>query len=116
MQITLKQTDIEKSLKEYIATQGIRTEGKSVNIVFTAGRRGTGITAEIAVEDIHQEVQPLTPMACGIQSAPPKEVIEEANSIAKALTGMPTLAEPEPEPEPANDTEVAPVKTTSLFG
>ena len=55
-------------------------------------------------------------MACDIQSAPIKVVIEEANSIAKALTDIPTLAEPEPEPEPANDTEVAPVKTISLFG
>ena len=106
MQITLKQTDIEKSLKEYIATQGIRTEGKDVQIVFTAGRRGTGITAELTIED---SAEP-TPLPSGlVVVANPQGVISgiKAEQVVDAEN-----AESANDPEP----EVAPVKTTSLFG
>ena len=112
MQIILKQADIEKSLKDYITAQGICTESKTVQIVFTAGRRGTGTTAEITIKD-RAEVDPPpkqevispkdTPQVdgCGIvvgfASETPTEKVE-------------TTSANDPEPE------VAPVKTTSLFG
>ena len=96
MQVTLRQSDIEKALKDYITAQGIRTEGKDVQIIFTAGRRGTGITAEIAIEAGAQ--------ALGMGDVPP---IQEGQTI------------PNPEPvvaEPANEPEGVPVKSISLFG
>lgn len=52
MQVILKQRDIEQALKQYIAGQGINLKGKTVNIAFTAGRKETGISAELDIDDI----------------------------------------------------------------
>lgn len=52
MQVILKQRDIEQALKQYIAGQGINIKGKTVNIAFTAGRKETGISAELDIDDI----------------------------------------------------------------
>lgn len=109
MQVTLKQTDIEKSLKDYITAQGIRTEGKKVEIVFTAGRRGTGVTAEISIEDMGLGDVPLIP----------EGFINRVPSIALCGALQEYQAAPEPEPmaaEPANEPEVVPAKSVSLFG
>ena len=112
MQVTLKQTDIEKSLKDYITAQGIRTEGKTVEIVFTAGRRGTGVTAEITIEDgSYQEIPPQGLTHRDAEFKTPVEVLKELGTIAKVVTEVPAT-----ENEPANEPEALPVKTTSLFG
>lgn len=52
MQINLKQTEIIAALKQYIAGQGISLQGKSVDMVFTAGRKEAGISVEISIEDV----------------------------------------------------------------
>lgn len=112
MQIILKQSDIEKSLKDYITAQGICTESKTVQIVFTAGRRGTGITAELTIKD-SAEAAPL----------PKQEVISPKDTLRVDGCGIVVgFASETPtekvETTSANDPEpeVAPVKTTSLFG
>ena len=112
MQIILKQSDIEKSLKDYITTQGICTKSKTVQIVFTAGRRGTGITAELTIKDSAEVVL-----------SPKQEVISLKDTLRLDGCGrvvgfasetptekVETTSANDPEPE------VAPVKTTSLFG
>ena len=53
MQVILKQRDIEQALKQYIAGQGINLKDKTVNIAFTAGRKETGISAELDIADIY---------------------------------------------------------------
>lgn len=52
MQINLKQTEIIAALKQYIAGQGISLQGKSAEMVFTAGRKEAGISVEIYIEDM----------------------------------------------------------------
>lgn len=52
MDIQLKQKEITEALKQFIVSQGISLTGKSVSISFTAGRKESGITAEISIEDI----------------------------------------------------------------
>lgn len=52
MQIQLKQVEIIAALKQYITQQGIDLKGKSVNIAFTAGRKESGITADLSIEDV----------------------------------------------------------------
>ena len=111
MQVTLKQSDIEKSLKDYITAQGIRTEGKDVQIVFTAGRRGTGVTAEIIIEDTNPQTQDKALGAANAQTKTPVEVLKELGTIAKVVTEVPAT-----ETEPANEPEAVPVKSVSLFG
>jgi hypothetical protein len=51
MQIQLKQAEIVAALKQYISNQGIKLEGKTVEITFTAGRRESGITADLRIEN-----------------------------------------------------------------
>ena len=51
MQIILKQRDIEAAVKAFVAAQGISLANKSIEINFTAGRKETGISVEIDIED-----------------------------------------------------------------
>lgn len=60
MQINIKQAEIEAAIKGYIASQGIKVHGKQVTISFTAGRKESGLTAEIIIEGNDQEVKPIT--------------------------------------------------------
>ena len=50
MQIHLKQKEIEAALKLYISRQGIDLAGKAVTIDFTAGRKDSGISADLVIE------------------------------------------------------------------
>lgn len=100
MQIILKQRNIEAALKQYIASQGINLDGKKVEVEFTAGRKESGITAEIDIEDIveGQVVQPLG------------TVMPMTVKIVEAGTTEPVVAaEPEAEQDPTPvTTAVAP--------
>ena len=51
MQISLKQNEIEVALKNYLSQQGISLYARDVSIAFTAGRKESGISAEITIED-----------------------------------------------------------------
>lgn len=80
MQVILKQRDIEQALKQYIAGQGINLKGKTVNITFTAGRKETGISAELDIDDISGYIpaaEDLTKDAPEVQEA---AVVEEASA------------------------------------
>lgn len=51
MQVQLKQAEIVESIKQYLVKQGIVLTGRSVDISFTAGRKETGLSADISIED-----------------------------------------------------------------
>ena len=51
MQIQLKQREIEAALKMYISSQGINLTGKIVTIDFTAGRKDSGLSADLTIEE-----------------------------------------------------------------
>ena len=55
MQITLKQSEIEVALKNYIVVQGINLTGKTIEVAFTAGRKEAGISAELDINDAGAE-------------------------------------------------------------
>ena len=86
MQVILKQRDIEQALKQYIASQGINLKGKTVNIAFTAGRKETGISAELDIDDISGYI----PAA------------EDLTKDPEYLAQEPVLTASEPEPETQN--------------
>jgi hypothetical protein len=101
MQIQLKQTEIIAALKQYITAQGINLAGKDVSISFTAGRKESGITADLVIEDagipgFDDEAEDTTKTTLTVVSSNPPELKAAAE---------------EPSAEPAvNET-----KTTSLF-
>lgn len=51
MLIQLKQSEIMAALKQYIVQQGINLSNKDVKITFTAGRKESGISADVDIED-----------------------------------------------------------------
>lgn len=49
MQISLKQSEIIAAIRGYIQDQGINLEGKIVDVAFTAGRKGAGLSADVDI-------------------------------------------------------------------
>jgi hypothetical protein len=90
MQIQFKQDDITAALKGYIAGQGISLNNKSFGVAFKAGRKGSGLSAMITINDVPLMATPV----------PVEEPKVEAPTVVEAV--------PVPEPKPA--------ATTSLFG
>ena len=56
MQIQLKQAEIIAAIKGYISSQGINLFNKDVTIAFTAGRKESGLTADISIEEARQSM------------------------------------------------------------
>jgi hypothetical protein len=108
MQIQLKQTEIITALKQFITSQGIDLWGKDVSVTFTAGRKESGISAEMDIEEN------LLPDFAGADD-------EEAPAPKAAVLSMvpSTLVLQQGKAEPTTETEatvsVEPVKTNSLF-
>ena len=51
MNIIIKQKEIEAGIKLYLLQQGIQLNGKTTEISFTAGRKDSGMSAEIEIND-----------------------------------------------------------------
>lgn len=106
MQINLRQPEIEKALRGYIREQGINLYGKEVFISFTAGRKDTGLSAELNIEDIDVPPPPDSnaEIALDTAQAKVKALVPEVEEVLES----PDLIEK----VEATDTP----KTTSLFG
>lgn len=106
MQINLRQPEIEKALRDYIREQGINLYGKEVFISFTAGRKDTGLSAELNIEDI--DVPPPSDSNAEI-------ALDTAQAKVKAL--VPEVEEVLESPDLIEKVEATDTpKTTSLFG
>jgi len=124
MQIQLKQSEIITAIKQFVARQGISLVGKTVDVSFTAGRKETGISADISIED--QDLPDLGPEEGVIHLALVKN-IAPAEAISTAVEGVPEREEDpaaaqdqaevaQPQPESAVAETEAPARTAkSLF-
>lgn len=101
MQIHLKQPEIITALKQYISQQGINLTGKHVSISFTAGRKDTGVSADLNIEDAD-----IPGFTYGD---------DETNEAPVATLTVVTETKEESLPVDTAE-EVQPAKTTSLFG
>ena len=117
MIINLKQPEIEQALRAYVAAQGISLVGKDLSIAFTAGRRESGISAEISIDDV--EIPGYT-NDLGAPEYAPKATIPSIAPAAVTETPVPQEpldAEPGEVPAIAEEaTEIAPKTPVSLFG
>lgn len=125
MIINLKQTEIEQALRAYVISQGISLHGKDLTISFTAGRRESGISAEISIEDVEipgftnsvEEVVVAAPtkaaVAAGAAAEPQVQMVEAAAEASEEPMNKyleeGVLSEAE---EPVVETKA----TVSLFG
>ena len=134
MQVTLKQSEIEVALKNYIQAMGINLAGKSIDVAFTAGRKEAGISAELDINETGQPqvaYVPPTPIIRGItnsqelhpaQEFRPSLVSRAVADNAPVLAEVPATSDESVEPESLVLTEeVAEAVTSaapkvSLFG
>lgn len=105
MQITLKQREIEAALRLYVTQNGISLAGKSVEIGFTAGRKESGLVADISIEDTNQAPEaPIKPVTIAGSEAPATETPVATAPVAEAA------------PVEAGEAPVAEANVKSLFG
>lgn len=113
MQIQLKQAEIVAALRQYITQQGINLTSKNVKITFTAGRKESGISADIVIEEGDYfdlgNVEAEAPEA-GDAPKPSKGILR-----AVAMEKEETISSAVQEPEAAPAVEEPVVKTASLF-
>ena len=133
MQITLKQSEIEVALKNYIVAQGINLTGKTIEVAFTAGRKEAGISAELDINDAGTEStsvpslvlnRPFEPaVAVNTATATPVTAKRNVQPIQSEVPVAAVVDEVVAEEEPVEAAPVVPaeapsnVKTpVSLFG
>lgn len=87
MQIILKQKDIEQALTLYLRDQGINLTNKNLSVSWTAGRKESGITAEIDIEEIPESSKnnsiPITNRR--VAQSESEEVVSVPTTSTKAL-------------------------------
>lgn len=86
MQIQLKQREIEAALKGYISKQGISLVGRTVEITFTAGRKESGISADLVINDMDIP---------GFSDADEYEAPPVANPVQAAAVAEPVTEKPQ---------------------
>lgn len=111
MQILLKQTEIETAIKDYVTKQGIKLQGRSVEIVFTSGRKENGVTADMCISDDADDFPVF--ISEETQTASVSSLVRGNNDLEStepdSLQEAGVLKEPDLEPTP-------PTKPSSLFG
>lgn len=110
MQIILKQESIEQALKQFIASQGINLTNKIVTVDFTAGRKGSGLSAELNIEDATEVSTPSSAHTISlgvVTGAVPTPTFKDA---ADEVVPEPP-AQPEAAPEREPEAEAAPAAT-----
>jgi hypothetical protein len=101
MQIQLRQPEIVEAIQQYIVRQGLNLSNKTITVSFTAGRGGSGVSADIAIED------------SGIPA------FQEEMNLELKPPALSVVAPAIPTPEPTPDAEEDPSPTPppkSLFG
>ena len=98
MRVQLKQDEIKEALKQYIRQQGIQVSGKTVEITFTAGRKDTGLSAEVNISD------------ADIMFQQPLPTLDEAKPVLAVVKAEVQEAPVQPEEAPVQ------APKASLFG
>ncbi len=113
MQIQLKQDEIIAALRQYITKQGLSLSAKEVVVSFTAGRSGSGLSADIIILD---DVE----MPNTIPEGPIKREMETKPVVVQKTKVGDVLTPPMRDPKETSAAEVDSAKTvagaTSLFG
>jgi hypothetical protein len=118
MLIQIRQKEIETAIQMYIAAQGITLKGKSVVIAFTAGRRDSGLTADVDIvdtapsKDFSEHLAAMCSPEAVAKSV--QETVEEQPEAEAPVQEAVCAESVEEEKHPEVDTAIE-VKTASLF-
>ena len=119
--LNLNQAAIEAALVDYVATMGISTEGKEIEVSLTAGRGANGFSADVSL------ISTNTKNGANVREKAVDPLVEAVVTPTKAAYSEPEVTEaaeleevPEgrAEPEEDQEPEPKPSKKTSanLFG
>lgn len=111
MKIQLSQTNIVEGIKMYLQSQGIKLQGRDIQVLFTAGRKQSGLIADVDIEDNSDIGSPITDVPYkGVDTILyPAETKPES---VEEVQSEPAVVEEIKEEE----VETAQVEKTSLFG
>jgi len=111
MQIQLNQTEIITALKDYVIKQGINLQGRSVEIVFTSGRKENGISADLCISDDASDFPVFTSeeVQTGVVGTVVGSITSAQDTFNNAVSAESLLDAPA-------EVDAPPVKPTSLFG
>ena len=114
MKIQLTQANIVEGIKMYLQSQGIKMQGRDIQVLFTAGRKQSGLIADVDIEDNSDIAAPITGVLYRGDVVNPCPAETEPQSVEKAIPveSEPTVVEEIKEEE----VETAQVEKTSLFG
>lgn len=85
MNIIIKQKEIEAGIKLFLLQQGIQLVGKSTEISFTAGRKDSGLSAEIEINDVAGAVSIVDTMIGQQVPVAPVILVPEAPVVPPAI-------------------------------
>lgn len=113
MKIQLTQTNIVAGIKMYLQSQGIKLQGRDIQVLFTAGRKQSGLIADVDIEDNSDIGTPITDVLykgeeINLHSEDSKPCSFEKSYAAES---EPTVVE-----ETKEEVETAQVDKVSLFG
>lgn len=104
MQIQLKQVEIEAAIKQFIAFQGFDVGAHDASVVFTAGRKENGLTAEITIGDVTEILVPSQMFEQGVEVS-----LDDAPEILESSEIVGVVAQ-------STEASNSPVVKGSLFG
>ena len=114
MKIQLTQTNIVAGIKMYLQSQGIKLQGRDIQVLFTAGRKQSGLIADVDIEDNSDISTPITDVLYRGEEINPHSEDSKPCSFEKAY---PVQAEPTTvEETKEEEVETAQADKVSLFG
>lgn len=122
MRIHLIQEEIVAALKQYISDKGIDLSAKDVSITFTAGRKNTGLSADMQIENVEipgygsndgeDEIGDELPTKPALAAVPTKKADE---AVEEGVQASPAPDAPQLDVQATEESRSA-TKTASLFG
>lgn len=89
MIITLKQSQIEEALVQYMQGKGLDTQNRQVEVSFTAGRGQNGLMATMEFGDFQKPEEPVIPSGPITRSAevevPPQPEVVQPEGVVEAV-------------------------------
>lgn len=136
MLIQLKQSEIEEAIIGYINTHLMNVDDRNISIAFTAGRKDTGLTADVDIEMVKNKPTRINTsqkevyVPASVQSnettigyliQESKEVVDvvptNTNTFSKEVESETILLDKESDSILQEETEsVVPIKSSALFG
>lgn len=94
MNVIIKQKEIEAGIKLYLLQQGIQLNGKTTEISFTAGRKDSGLSAEIEINDMDGAVSVVDTMIGQQAPVAPVIAVPEVQAPVERLGSAFVVPEP----------------------